>query len=538
MSKGITLQELDVSISPELFPHLGTTTNSGNDYTVVTKKTVLANQKFTVKFNVASTGEPTLKFNNGTAYAIKKTNGSAAKLYASIYTLFFDGSVFILLGEGGTGNASTDDVELGKTFTNDDGEQVGTRISYAVNDPIPISKLSAAKWYKSFTLDLSGATYLLTLPEQKIYYRWKSGNIERVGFDGTVLGQIAAISPSATYVLPTYDKTHFIEWNVTTNTIRKVRLSDNYVQWSITVTDQTGTLRMIGGANSHDFAIITTSKYIRKYNGMTGAQSGQFIGSAAQTQHHIGRNIFAYVEGAGTWNCYIRIYNMDTMNLLSSDGPISNTGLDSYSDQYSIAIASTWFSLVDLFSMGFTSYGSDTNHGWFVDNNRTDDRVAARDGSAPRSIAYNNVSTPCYGCSPSNSGSSIYSFDWAEFGGLAYFSSGCGFIPDVSGTNATRNIQMVTLNYPRNVAIDPKTQTLVQKSNGQSGTGNDVRIYNWDGSNYIPDPNAYQFVAEDGTTINSDYWFGSDGTYLHVKDASNTNLRHLFYMYPSRKITA
>lgn len=111
-------------------PHLGTTTNSGDDYNITRTETIGVNQKFTVKFNAASISAPTLKFNNGTPYAIKKANGTSAKLYASVYTLFFDGSNFTLLGEGGEyGTATAGDVRSTKTFGTDTGLVPGTLVT-------------------------------------------------------------------------------------------------------------------------------------------------------------------------------------------------------------------------------------------------------------------------------------------------------------------------------------------------------------------------------------------------------------------------
>lgn len=126
MAKGITLQELDSTTLVNLVPHLGTTTNSGDAYSITTTSTVGVNQKFTLKFNAASTSAPTLKINNGTAYPIKKPNGNNGKVYASVYSLFWDGTNFILQGEGGGGNVQPNQVEAGFTFTNDNGEQTGT----------------------------------------------------------------------------------------------------------------------------------------------------------------------------------------------------------------------------------------------------------------------------------------------------------------------------------------------------------------------------------------------------------------------------
>lgn len=127
MAKGITAQEMDATTASGLVPHLGTTTNSGNSYSVTSNTAISTNQKFTIKFNVASSTAPTLKINNDTALPIKNANGNNAKLYASVYTLFQDGSAFILLGEGGEyGTVAAADVLTGKTFGTDNGLVNGT----------------------------------------------------------------------------------------------------------------------------------------------------------------------------------------------------------------------------------------------------------------------------------------------------------------------------------------------------------------------------------------------------------------------------
>ncbi|EOS57669.1 hypothetical protein [Paenibacillus barengoltzii] len=107
-----------------------TTTKSGDAYTIATSDVLVANQQITVKFNANSSGTPMLKFGGTSAYPIKKANGSAAKFYASVYTLFFDGSAFILSGEGGEvesyGTATASDVLASKTILTTNGLVTGT----------------------------------------------------------------------------------------------------------------------------------------------------------------------------------------------------------------------------------------------------------------------------------------------------------------------------------------------------------------------------------------------------------------------------
>ncbi|MGM1048640.1 MAG: hypothetical protein ACQEXX_21210 [Bacillota bacterium] len=127
MAKGITAQEMDAITASGFVPHLGTTTNSSNSYSVTSNTPISTNQKFTIKFNVASSTAPTLKINNDTALPIKKANGNNAKLYASVYTLFRDGSAFILQGEGGEyGTAQAEHVLSPYTIGTEDGVVVGT----------------------------------------------------------------------------------------------------------------------------------------------------------------------------------------------------------------------------------------------------------------------------------------------------------------------------------------------------------------------------------------------------------------------------
>lgn len=147
-------------------PHLGTTTNIGDSYSITTTETINTNQKFTIKFNVASTSAPTLKINTGTAYAIKKANSNNAKLFASVYTLFWDGLVFTLLGEGGEyGTVTADKVVTGYTYGTDNELANGT---------MPIK---------------SGITYTPTTSDQTISIGYEDGTCK-------VKGDANLISPN------------------------------------------------------------------------------------------------------------------------------------------------------------------------------------------------------------------------------------------------------------------------------------------------------------------------------------------------------
>jgi hypothetical protein len=86
--------------------------------------------KVTLKLHIANGATPSLNINGLGAYALRKSNGNAvpaANLKVnSIYTFVFSGSAFILQGEGGGGTAQPDNVLAPFTFTNEDGEQIGT----------------------------------------------------------------------------------------------------------------------------------------------------------------------------------------------------------------------------------------------------------------------------------------------------------------------------------------------------------------------------------------------------------------------------
>lgn len=80
-----------------------------------------------VKINIDSTGASTLNVNSLGTVNIKKPNGNAAtNLKAgSIYTLRFNGTNFILQGDGSSGDATASDLRSGKTASTDAGDITG-----------------------------------------------------------------------------------------------------------------------------------------------------------------------------------------------------------------------------------------------------------------------------------------------------------------------------------------------------------------------------------------------------------------------------
>ena len=83
-----------------------------------------------VKININNTGASTINVNSLGAKSIKRGNGNnpaAGQLKTgSIYTLRYNGTNFILQGEGGSGNAVAADLLFGKTASTDISDITGT----------------------------------------------------------------------------------------------------------------------------------------------------------------------------------------------------------------------------------------------------------------------------------------------------------------------------------------------------------------------------------------------------------------------------
>lgn len=136
------IEEVATSLAdmlPQTIPHLGTTTNVGNAYSVTTTEIITTNKKITVKINATSTGIATLNVSSiGSAKGIKKAGGLDATLKIGVYTLFYDGINFQLLGEGGDyGTAIASDVLSGKTIGTDEGILNGTMIDRGTDNFTP-----------------------------------------------------------------------------------------------------------------------------------------------------------------------------------------------------------------------------------------------------------------------------------------------------------------------------------------------------------------------------------------------------------------
>lgn len=107
----------------------GATTNSANAYsvTLVPAPTALvAGLRATIRINAANTGAATLNVNGLGARNILKSNGTALTSgflkVNSVYSVVYNGTAFILQGEGGEyGTAVASDVLVGKTIGTESG---------------------------------------------------------------------------------------------------------------------------------------------------------------------------------------------------------------------------------------------------------------------------------------------------------------------------------------------------------------------------------------------------------------------------------
>ncbi|WP_019005735.1 pyocin knob domain-containing protein [Cohnella laeviribosi] len=112
----------------------GTTAGTGTAYTLTLNPAptaLVSGMRVTIKVHTANTGAATLNVNGLGAKSIKKANGNdvaAGNLKASgVYTLVYDGTNFILQGEGGEyGTATAADVLAGKTIGTENGLVNGT----------------------------------------------------------------------------------------------------------------------------------------------------------------------------------------------------------------------------------------------------------------------------------------------------------------------------------------------------------------------------------------------------------------------------
>ncbi|MCM3413511.1 hypothetical protein [Metabacillus litoralis] len=138
------------------------------------------------KVPVASTAASTLNVNGLGAKGIKKANGTdVTNLKAGgIYTVRYDGTAFILQGEGASGNATASDLLSGKTATTDAGEITGT---LALTGDATVDDV------------ISGKTFYNTNPKTKVV---GTGNKAKRFAEGNTILSIGSNVGSITYTIP------------------------------------------------------------------------------------------------------------------------------------------------------------------------------------------------------------------------------------------------------------------------------------------------------------------------------------------------
>lgn len=126
-------------------PGYGITTGSANTYTLILTPSLTsytAGVCVAIKIHAANTGASTININGLGAKSIKDSKGnnltSGKLVLNSIYTLRYDGTNFILQGEGGEyGTATVSDVLAGKTIGTDNGLVTGTIASKGAETFVP-----------------------------------------------------------------------------------------------------------------------------------------------------------------------------------------------------------------------------------------------------------------------------------------------------------------------------------------------------------------------------------------------------------------
>ena len=177
------------------------------------------------KINVDNTGASTINVNGLGAKSIKKPNGndvSAGNLKTnSIYTFRYNGTNFILQGEGGGGTAVAADVLTGKTFTNDVGEQTGTMPNRGTVNYTPgTTNQAVASGYHSGSGVVYGDADLV------------AGNIKK---DVNIFGVVGNVTPSSQFTAGTFS----IAFNGSpayTSSVSYVKLRESRVKRSGVVT--------------------------------------------------------------------------------------------------------------------------------------------------------------------------------------------------------------------------------------------------------------------------------------------------------------
>lgn len=153
-----------------------------------TKKAYTKGIGIAVLINANSTGASTININGIGAVGIKKANGNdVTNLKAnSIYTMRYNGTNFILQGEGASGNAKSSDLLSGKIAESDNGELLGTIPIKGAQTYIPstVDQVINAKQYLDGDQIIKGEPNLI--PEnlvEGLSYFGMQGSAKKGGFD-------------------------------------------------------------------------------------------------------------------------------------------------------------------------------------------------------------------------------------------------------------------------------------------------------------------------------------------------------------------
>jgi hypothetical protein len=196
-----------------LVPYGGTTTNIVNAYSIATPaiSALTAGMAISVKINSDSSGPATLNWNGKGAKAIKRANGNDAVLKANaIYTMRYNGTNFILQGEGASGDATASDLLSGKTADTDAGPITGTMPDRA-GDTVALSssitgttlKLKASEGYRDGVNDyitITDADFVDSNIKNGINIFGKVGSYVSTPFNPLVAGSDTIIISNSTVV--------------------------------------------------------------------------------------------------------------------------------------------------------------------------------------------------------------------------------------------------------------------------------------------------------------------------------------------------
>ncbi|BDH62302.1 hypothetical protein MTP04_24320 [Lysinibacillus sp. PLM2] len=111
-------------------PAIATTTNDGNNYFVTLDPPIneyVEGMGLILTINADSTDDVTVNVDNNGPIFVLKANGTNVKLFnaGGVYSLRYSNGNFYLLGEGGGGNATDNDLLEGKTAVSDSGDLIG-----------------------------------------------------------------------------------------------------------------------------------------------------------------------------------------------------------------------------------------------------------------------------------------------------------------------------------------------------------------------------------------------------------------------------